>query len=111
MQSVLPTARARASVCVGEATKEMGSTASSFLQMVWAESFSSLLLQNVYISVTLRGYSSPESSQLEHLSAVKDIEFVTDLGPEILQYYEISNFGPFDVGNVIVSQSLTQSRV
>ena len=60
------------------------------------------------IAVTLRGYSSPESSQLEHLSAVKDIEFVTDLGPEILHYYEISNFGPFDVGNVIVSQSLTQ---
>ena len=61
----------------------------------------------MYISVTLRGYSSPESSQLEHLSAVKDIEFVTDLGPEILHYYEISNFGPFDVGNVIVSPSLT----
>ena len=39
---------------------------------------------------------------------MKDIEFVTDLGPEILHYYEISNFGPFDVGNVIVSQSLTQ---
>ena len=44
MLSVLPTARARASVCVGEATKEMGSTASSFLQMVGAESFTSLLL-------------------------------------------------------------------
>ena len=39
---------------------------------------------------------------------MKDIEFVTDLGPEILHYYEISNFGPFDVGNVIVSQSITQ---
>ena len=37
MQSVLPTARARASVCVGEDTKEMGSTASSFLQMVGAD--------------------------------------------------------------------------
>ena len=34
MLSVLPTARARASVCAGEVTKEMGSTASSFLQMV-----------------------------------------------------------------------------
>ena len=39
MQSVSPTARARASVCVGEATKEMGSTASSFLQMVCADAF------------------------------------------------------------------------
>ena len=63
----------------------------------------------MFIAVTLRGYSSPESSQLEHLSAVKDIEFVTDLGPEILHYYEISNFGPFDVGNVIVSQHRLQN--
>ena len=40
---------------------------------------------------------------------MKDIEFVTDLGPEILHYYEISNFGPFDVGNVIVSQHRLQN--
>ena len=63
----------------------------------------------MFIAVTLRGYSSPEGSQLEHLSAVKDIEFVTDLGPEILHYYEISNFGPFDVGNVIVSHYRLQN--
>ena len=44
MLSVLPTARAKASVCVGEATREMESTASSFLQMVGADAFTLLLL-------------------------------------------------------------------
>ena len=32
-----------------------------------------------------------------------DISVFSDLGPDVTHYYEVSNFGPFDVGNVIVS--------
>ena len=34
-----------------------------------------------------------------------------DLGPEVTHYYEISNFGPFDVGNVIVSLNIYMLQV
>ena len=39
------------------------------------------------------------------MSAVSNLQSQSDLGPEIQHFYEISNFGPFDVGHVIVSES------
>ena len=37
------------------------------------------------------------------MSAVSNMQSQSDLGPEIQHFYEVSNFGPFDVGHVIVS--------
>ena len=53
--------------------------------------------------VTLRGYANPETSVLKQMSAVSNMQSQSDLGPEIQHFYEVSNFGPFDVGHVIVS--------
>ena len=51
--------------------------------------------------VTLRGYANPETSVLKQMSAVSNLQSQSDLGPEIQHFYEISNFGPFDVGHII----------
>ena len=56
--------------------------------------------------MTLRGYANPETSALKQVSALSNLQYQSDLGPEIQHFYEISNFGPFDVGHVIVSENL-----
>ena len=53
--------------------------------------------------VTLRGYADPETDNLRS-SQTTDISTVEDIGPRVVHYYELSNFGPFDVGNVFVSE-------
>ena len=55
--------------------------------------------------VTLRGYGDPETSEVKTIKAVNNIEAQSDLGPEVSHYYEVSNFGPFDVGKVFINVS------
>ena len=55
--------------------------------------------------VTLRGYGDPEQSAVKQLSGVQNPETMGDLGPEVSHYYEVSNFGPFDVGKVFINVS------
>jgi len=54
--------------------------------------------------VSIRGYANPEMAVLDPWPDM-DVYVFSDLGPQINHYYEISNFGPFDVGNVIVNIS------
>ena len=53
--------------------------------------------------MTLRGYADPESSRLGALPEVNDVEIFSDLGPAVNHFYEVSNFGPFDIGKIYVS--------
>ena len=52
--------------------------------------------------MTLRGYADPESSRLGAMPAVNELEIFSDLGPAVNHFYEISNFGPFDLGKIYV---------
>jgi len=54
--------------------------------------------------VSIRGYAMPDMSFLDAWPSTY-VTLFRDLGPEVTHYYEISNFGPFDVGNVIVNIS------
>ena len=49
----------------------------------------------------IRGYANPESAQLRP-TADSDISTIEDIGPSVVHYYELTNTGPFDVGNVFV---------
>ena len=49
----------------------------------------------------IRGYADPEKDQLRS-EGNTDISTIEDIGPSVVHFYEISNTGPFDVGNVFV---------
>ena len=49
----------------------------------------------------IRGYANPETAQLRP-AADTDISTIEDIGPSVVHYYELTNTGPFDVGNVFV---------
>ena len=54
--------------------------------------------------VKIRGYANPETAQLRSAEET-DISTIEDIGPSVVHYYEISNTGPFDVGNVFVRET------
>eukprot|EP00092_Neocalanus_flemingeri_P000676 GFUD01000718.1.p1 GENE.GFUD01000718.1~~GFUD01000718.1.p1 ORF type:complete len:1537 (-),score=283.11 GFUD01000718.1:154-4470(-) len=54
--------------------------------------------------VSIRGYANPDMAILDPWAAT-DVSLFSDLGPQVNHYYEVSNFGPFDVGSVIVNIS------
>ena len=41
------------------------------------------------------------------MPAVNELEIFSDLGPAVNHFYEISNFGPFDLGKIYVRISYT----
>ena len=61
-----------------------------------------LTASSTYVSlVKIRGYANPETAQLRP-GAETDISTIEDIGPSVVHYYELTNTGPFDVGNVFV---------
>ena len=56
----------------------------------------------------IRGYANPESAELRSADET-DISTIEDIGPSVVHYYEISNTGPFDVGNVFVRENISFS--
>ena len=61
-----------------------------------------LTASSTYVSlVKIRGYANPETAQLRP-GANTDISTIEDIGPSVVHYYELTNTGPFDVGNVFV---------
>ena len=62
-------------------------------------------VKSIISPVSVRGYADPEKTTLQKISAEKAIRTLNDMEHQIIHYYEVSNFGPFDVGNVIVNVS------
>ena len=60
---------------------------------------------NIHFSLlmSIRGHANPDMAILDSWPA-SGMRYFRDLGPEVTHYYEVSNFGPFSVGNVIVSE-------
>ena len=58
----------------------------------------------------IRGYADPEKDQLRS-EGNTDISTIEDIGPSVVHYYEISNTGPFDVGNVFVRRKYFSSKM
>ena len=56
--------------------------------------------------MNVRGYANPENAELRP-GAETDIATIEDIGPSVVHYYEISNTGPFDVGNVFVRGNIS----
>jgi hypothetical protein len=57
-------------------------------------------------SVQLRGFASPEHGELVPSSRPPvnpRLKSLADLGPEVIHTYEVTNLGPYDVGNLLVS--------
>ena len=61
-----------------------------------------MLYIHISIIVSLRGYANPDMAIMDDWPSEQILTF-RDLGPEVTHYYEVTNYGPFDVGNVIVS--------
>ena len=57
----------------------------------------------------IRGYANPETAQLRTADDT-DISTIEDIGPSLVHFYEISNTGPFDVGNVFVRRKYFSSK-
>ena len=55
--------------------------------------------------VSIRGYADPQQTSLNKLSPHIKMKTLSDLQPQVVHFYEVSNFGPFDVGNIIVNIS------
>ena len=68
----------------------------------WLVSINSFLYLDSFLLVSIRGYANPDMAFLDTMASA-DASLFSDLGPEVTHYYEVSNFGPFDVGKVIVS--------
>ena len=60
--------------------------------------------------MNIRGYANPETAELRP-AADTDIATIEDIGPSVVHYYEISNTGPFDVGNVFVRRKFLISKM
>ena len=54
--------------------------------------------------VELRGQAVPEHGQLTPGPVSSRVKALADLGPEVTHTFEVTNLGPFDVGNLLVSQ-------
>ena len=52
----------------------------------------------------MRGYANPDSALID-LKDGEEVSEMADLGPAVHHYYEVTNFGPYDIGNVIVNLS------
>ena len=95
----------------GEDTRETVRPAPSYPQTV---SISSLELtykssSSLLSLVKIRGYANPETAQLR-TGEDTDISTIEDIGPSVVHFYEISNTGPFDVGNVFVRRKYFSSK-
>ena len=92
------------SACVGLGFKEMARDAVLYLQMVCHKAKCTTI--TVFpVLVSLRGYANPDMAMLDDWPSTQLMTF-RDLGPEVTHYYEVSNYGPFDVRS-IVSEILT----
>ena len=72
-----------------------------------------IYLQIIIFSLSLvkiRGYANPETAQLRTADDT-DISTIEDIGPSVVHFYEISNTGPFDVGNVFVRKQYSNSKM
>ena len=99
MLIVSSTILAKASVCVGLGSKEMATHAVLFLQTV--SDYAKCMVDNVFpFIVSLRGYANPDMAKLDDWPSTKLTTF-RDLGPEVNHYYEVSNYGPFDVRSIV----------
>jgi hypothetical protein len=56
-------------------------------------------------SVQLRGFASPEHGELvpSRPPVNPRLRSLADLGPEVIHTFEVTNLGPYDVGNLLVS--------
>ncbi len=55
--------------------------------------------------VQLRGFASPEHGELvpSRPPVNPRLRSLADLGPEVIHTFEVTNLGPYDVGNLLVS--------
>jgi hypothetical protein len=55
--------------------------------------------------VQLRGFASPEHGELvpSRPPVNPRPKSLADLGPEVIHTFEVTNLGPYDVGNLLVS--------
>ena len=58
-------------------------------------------ISHFFFSFSSETFPNPETFVLKQMSTVSNLKSQYDLGPEIQHFYEILNFGPFDVGHII----------
>ena len=76
----------------------MATDAVSSLQTV---SYHARFMVNVFpLIVSLRGYANPDMAMLNDWPSTQLVNF-RDLGPAVTHYYEVSNYGPFDVRSIV----------
>jgi hypothetical protein len=52
--------------------------------------------------VSLRGYANPDSALVD-INSDKAVSVLSDLGPSVNHYVEVTNYGPYDIGNMVIN--------